>query len=74
MISINGRILYSALFLCLSIFLVFLVKPDVIFDQNDDIRAFGLKPHETLFSLGVFTTLIAILSFYFFAIIDLIFS
>lgn len=74
MITVNARILYSALFLCLSMFLVFLVKPELIFDQNEEIKPFGLKKHETLFSLGVFTTLVAILSFYFFAIIDLIFS
>jgi len=74
MITINGRIIYSALFLSLSMFLVFLIKPELIFDQNEEIKSFGLKKQETLFSLGVFTTLVAILSFYFFAIVDLIFS
>tara|TARA_Y100000389_G_scaffold196586_1_gene229747 strand:- start:512 stop:736 length:225 start_codon:yes stop_codon:yes gene_type:complete len=74
MITINGRIIYSVLFVSLSMFLVFLIKPELIFDQNEEIKAFGLKKQETLFSLGVFTTLVAILSFYFFAIVDLIFS
>lgn len=74
MITINGRIIYSVLFFSLLMILIYITKPRIMFKKNDRIKNFGLSKSETIFSLGVFTTISSILSFYFFCLIDMIFS
>lgn len=68
------RIVYSVIFFVLLMTLVYITKPTLLFKKDESIRDFGLNKKETVFSLGVFTALSAILSFYFFCMIDLIFS
>jgi hypothetical protein len=74
MISLTNRIVYSVLFFILSMILVNLLKPTVMFNSDETLKSFGINKNETVFSLGVFTTLSSIVSFYFFCMIDLIFS
>lgn len=74
MITINGRIVYSVIFFMLLMTLAYVAKPTLMFEKDDSIRKFGLNKKETIFSLGVFTTVSAILSFYSFCMIDLIFN
>jgi hypothetical protein len=74
MISLTNRIVYSVLFFVLSMILVNLLKPTVMFNSDETLKSFGINKNETVFSLGVFTTLSSIVSFYFFCMIDLIFS
>jgi hypothetical protein len=74
MISLTNRIVYSILFFILSMILVNLLKPKVMFKNDETLKSFGINKSETVFSLGVFTTLSSVVSFYFFCMIDLIFS
>jgi hypothetical protein len=73
MTLLNQRIVYSCMFYILVILLIFVSKPDLVFDHTGSIRKFGLGPDMTMFSFGVLIVAIAFVSFYIFAIIDLIF-
>jgi len=70
---INQRIVYSCMFYALIILLIFVSKPDLVFDEDGSMKGFGLGPTKTMFSFGVFVVSVAFLSFYIFALIDLIF-
>jgi hypothetical protein len=73
---LNSRVVYSILFYLLAILLLIVSKPSIIFKDNGDIRPFGVGGDEdkTLFSFGVFAMILAIVSFYIFSVIDMIFS
>jgi hypothetical protein len=71
---LNARIIYSVLFYVLLIVLIIIAKPSVMFESNGSIKRFGIGEEKTMFSLGVFTVVLAILSFYIFCLIDLIFA
>uniref|UniRef100_A0A6C0BRK1 Uncharacterized protein n=1 Tax=viral metagenome TaxID=1070528 RepID=A0A6C0BRK1_9ZZZZ len=45
-----------------------------MFKNNDTVKSFGCSKIDTIFSLGVFTTVSSILSFYIFCLIDMIFN
>lgn len=74
MVKLNTRLLYSIVFFILLITLIHISKPSIIFDKNGEIRPFGIGKQKTMFSFGVFTVVLAILSFYFFCVIDIIFK
>jgi hypothetical protein len=71
---ISARIIYSILFYILLIILITLAKPSVMFEIDGTLKPFGIGDDKTMFSLGVFTVVLAVLSFYVFCMIDLIFS
>ena len=70
---VSPRVLYSICFYVLIIILLFVATPPLIFDKSRNFRQFGIGEKKTMFSFGVFVVSIAFLSFYLFAIIDLIF-
>lgn len=74
MVKFNTRLLYSIVFFILLITLVHMSKLSVIFDKDGKLRPFGIGDNKTMFSFGVFTVVLAILSFYFFCVIDIIFK
>lgn len=74
MVKLNTRLLYSIVFFILLITLVHMSKFSVIFDRDGKLRPFGIGDNKTMFSFGVFTVVLAILSFYFFCVIDIIFK
>jgi len=53
--------------------LIIVSKPSVIFERDGSIKPFGVGIDKTMFSMGVFAVVGAIISFYMFCIIDLIF-
>jgi hypothetical protein len=71
---LNSRIIYSIMFFTLLLILLYISKPSVIFEKNGDFKRFGAGTEKTLFSFGVFTVVLAVLSFYLFCIIDLVFQ
>ena len=71
---IPQRIVYSSLFYTLSMILVVVSKPTGMFDEIGNPRGFGIGNEKTLFSLGVTTVVLAVISFYVFTLIDCIFS
>ncbi len=74
MIAINSRIIYSIIFFCLLMILILLIKPKVMFTKKNKFKNFGIKKDETIYSIGVFTIITSILTFYIFCWIDMIFS
>lgn len=74
LLSINSRVVYSVMFYILLMILIVLSKPSLMFTTNGKIKEFGISDDKTMISLGVFTVLSAIVSFYIFCIIDLIFK
>jgi len=71
---VNQRVIYAVLFYILLIMLIIISKPSVLFTDEGGIKPFGIGEDKTMFSLGVFTVVLAILSFYIFCLIDLIFG
>jgi len=74
MISVNSRILYSIIFFTLLMLLVVVIRPKIMFDNNLQMKSFGINKNETIYSFGLFTVVSAILSFYLFCLIDMIFG
>ena len=71
----NHRTIYASLFYMLSIILVMLVKPAFMFDENGNVKQFGVgTANKTIISLGVINGVAALLSFYIFTIIDVVFT
>jgi hypothetical protein len=55
--------------------LIVLSKPSFMFSkETGELRPFGAGDDKTMFSFGVFAVVLAVFSFYLFAIIDMIFS
>ena len=71
--KLNPRLLYAIVFFVLLIALIFTSKPSLIFNKDGSLKPYGIGEDKTMFSFGVFTVVLAILSFYFFCVIDIIF-
>ena len=71
---LSSRVVYSVLFYVLLIVLIILAKPSIMFDSNENLKIFGVGENKTMFSLGVASVVLAIVSFYVFCIIDLVFA
>tara|TARA_B110000977_G_C10702235_1_gene347839 strand:+ start:129 stop:284 length:156 start_codon:yes stop_codon:yes gene_type:complete len=51
------------------------VKPKIAFDETGDIRQFGVhSKSDTIYSIGVLSIVMAIIIFYLFCVIDLMFN
>lgn len=70
---INHRTIYSILFYVLIIVLFIISKPPFVFTNDGQIKTFGIGQHKSIFSLGVWSVVLAFISYYVFAIIDLLF-
>lgn len=73
----NTRLIYSIIIYLLIIILIIVNKPKPFFDSNKiykNVKEFGTGENKTIFSLGVFTVLIAFLSYYFISLIDVVFK
>lgn len=71
---LNSRIVYSIIFYILLMVLITISKPSVMFEKNGSLKMFGVGYDKTMFSFGVFSVVLAIMSFYVFCIIDLVFA
>lgn len=73
MYNINSRIIYSIIFYVLLMILISIARPSVMFEKNGKLKSFGVGYDKTMFSFGVFAVVLAVISFYIFCIIDLVF-
>ncbi len=70
-----SRISYSVLVFILSMILLFLMKPSIAFDNEGKLRKFGVNDRgSTIYSVGVLTSCLAIITFYLFCVIDIVFD
>lgn len=74
MMKLNTRLIYAIAFFILLISLISTMKPLLLFNHLGHVRSFGIGDDKTMFSFGVVTAVVAILSFYFFCVIDVIFK
>lgn len=71
----TSRILYSIIVFIMSMILIFITKPKLAFDKNGKLKKFGINDKSsTVYSVGVLSVVLAILIFYLFCIIDLVFE
>ena len=72
---LNSRISYSITLYVLIMILVFTMKPKFIFNDDGSIKSYGVNNDEkTIYSLGVISISAAIVAFYFFCIVDIVFK
>ena len=71
---VSTRVVYSILFYILTMLLIIVARPSVIFERDGSLKPFGVGVEKTMFSLGVFAVVGAVMSFYVFCIIDLVFG
>jgi hypothetical protein len=71
---LNSRIVYAILFYVLLIILLVLAKPSVMFERDGSIKQFGVGDEKTMFSVGVFSVVLAIVSYYIFCLVDMVFQ
>tara|TARA_Y100000591_G_C21456711_1_gene508730 strand:- start:112 stop:342 length:231 start_codon:yes stop_codon:yes gene_type:complete len=72
---LSSRIFYAIFLYVLLMTLIFLKKPALLFNKDGEIKQFGLNKEKdnTIYSIGVLSVILAIISFYIFCIIDVIF-
>ena len=71
---LQSRVMYSIIFYILMMVLIITLKPKIMFTKEGHIKQFGVNKYETIYSLGVFCVVSAILTFYIFCLIDFVFS
>jgi hypothetical protein len=71
---LQSRIFYSIFLYILILTIVFIKKPSLLFHPTGEIKQFGLNKNESIYSVGGFSIVLAIICFYIFCIIDIIFS
>lgn len=71
----TSRTMYSVIVFIMSMILIFITKPKLAFDKNGNLKKFGINDKSsTVYSVGVLSVVLAVLIFYLFCIIDLIFE
>lgn len=68
----SKRIVSSILIFVFCMILLHVNKPSFIFNNDGTIKEFGTGNDKSVYSLGVVSSIIAIISFYIFSMIDLI--
>lgn len=71
---ISSRIIYATFFYIFVISIIILKQPDQFFDENGNILSFGTRDNQSIFSLNYLSCILAIVSYYIFAVIDFIFD
>ncbi len=72
---LNSRITYSITLYVLIMVLLFTIKPKFIFKEDGSIKGYGVNDKDkTIYSLGVISISAAIVAFYLFCIIDVVFK
>lgn len=71
----KSRVSYSIIVFIMSMILIFITKPKLAFEKDGTLKSFGIaKKSDTVYSVGVLSITLAIIIFYFFCMIDLIFD
>lgn len=71
---LTGRVVYSLLFYVLAVGLLVVARPTFLFTADGNIKPYGVGDGKTVFSLGVLVVSLALVTFYTFAVLDVIFG
>lgn len=74
MVAITPRLLYSTILFTTVVLILLVLKPTIMFHEDGQPRSFGVGPNKTLMSFGTAVVLLALLSFFTFTMIDLVFG
>lgn len=70
-----ARVVYSTLFFVMASALLVLARPRALFDESTgEPKPFGSGPDRTLFSLGLVVCLLAVVAFFGFSLIDMVYA
>jgi hypothetical protein len=70
----SKRTVYALLFYVLVVTLIIVSKPGLMFRSEGSVKPFGLGNEKTIFSLGIFCAVMAIMCSYVFTLVDVIFE
>ena len=70
---INSPIKNAIILYLILITIILYFKPTIIFDVNGNLRVFGLSSDKTVFSFCVISIFLAIISYYLFTLLRIIF-
>lgn len=71
---LSTRVIYSLAFYLLSVALLYVSKPPIAFNQDGSIKPFGVGEGYSIFSLGVLVSVVSIVCFYAFCLVDVVFG
>jgi hypothetical protein len=71
--SLPARVVYSCLFFVLTVALIIVARPAALFGADGRPLPLGSGPGRTMFPLGVVIAVVAILTLYLFAMIDVVY-
>ncbi len=71
---LTGRVVYSLLFYLLAVILMMVARPSFLFAADGEIKPYGVGEGKTVFSIGVLVVVLAISTFYTFAVLDVVFG
>ena len=71
---LTGRVVYSLLFYLLAVVLLMVARPSFLFAADGEIKPYGVGEGKTVFSIGVLVVVLAIATFYTFAVLDVVFG
>ena len=66
------RLIYSVLFFTLMLCLLYVSKSKFIFDDKGELKAYGIKSNQTLFSFGAICVVLAFTSIFLFTFIEVV--
>ena len=72
MIYIENSVMYSIILYLFLISVVMYIKPKIMFDNNNEIKKFGIGSEKTIYPLWLVVIILGILSYYIILIFNLI--
>jgi len=72
--ELSSRIFYGIAFYVLIMALIIVSKPAFIFNKDGSLKQFGLSKTESMISIGMVSSILAIVSFYGFCLVDIFFA
>ena len=74
MLRLNRRIVNSVACLVMLMALLLATRPKLVFDEEGHPREFGFGKGQTIYSLGMLSSCAAIVMFYYFSVMDMIYE
>lgn len=71
---LSQRVIYSITFYLLVVALLFVTRPALAFNPDGSVKSFGVGEGSSIFSVAVLVCAVAVLCFYAFCIVDIVFK
>jgi len=67
-------VFFSSVMFVVCMYIIYMYKPEFLFDPEGDLKPFGVHESETIYSLGVISCVLAVLLFYMVSLKDLMYT